>query len=96
MKPQDIKIGTVFYECQSGMNIKARATTDPVSSEGIDGRTYWQWKAVNVINDSEILYGLTEGLEHYGPRLYDSPQYISRNSSGKMVFKLLGGGEEEA
>jgi len=90
MKPSDLKIGDVFYECQSGFNIEARVTSTPESStDGHEGRTHWKWTAENTQNDEVINYGLTEGMEHYGPRLYDSPQYCHM-VDGNIVFNLIG------
>lgn len=87
---QNFKIGDVFYECEMGMNIEARVTSEPVAtfSEGLDKRQ-WTWTAENTQNGKQINYLLTEGMSHYGPRLYRMPQYC-RMVNGEMTFPLLG------
>jgi hypothetical protein len=86
------KIGDVFYECEAGINIEARVTEPPVEGAGFEGKRQWRWKAVNTQNGQEIDYLITEGLSHYGPRLYRSPQYCGY-VGGEIVFPLLGGGQ---
>lgn len=83
------KVGTVFYECEAGMNIEARVTSEPVLGEGYEGRRVLTWEAVNTQNDEPISYRLTEGLEHYGPRIYGQPKYVRVNKGG-WEFPLLG------
>lgn len=90
-----LKVGDVFYECEAGINIEARVTEAPVESIGFEDRKQWRWKAVNTQNGKEIDYLLTEGLSHYGPRLYRSPQYCGW-VGGEIVFPLLGGGQINA
>jgi hypothetical protein len=84
-----LKVGDVIYECEAGMNIEARVTEAPTETGYVDGRKQWQWKAVNTQCGEEINYLLTEGLSHYGPRLYRNPQYC-RFSEGEMTFPLFG------
>ena len=90
MKPNELNVGDIFYECQSGMNIEAKVVTQP-TSENIDisgkERIQWKWLAVNTTTKEEIDYCLTEGLEHYGPRLYSEPQYVYVKD-GNFEFKL--------
>lgn len=50
MKPSELKVGTVFYECQYGYNLKAITTTEPVRSIDIwngEEKVRWSWIAVN-------------------------------------------------
>lgn len=85
-----LKVGDVIYECGAGMNIEVRVTEQPTeTNDGPDGRKRWRWNAVNTQSGQEINYLLTEGLSHYGPRLYRSPQYC-KFSNGEMFFPLLG------
>ena len=84
-----LKVGDIFYECGGGMNLEARVTEAPVEQEGHGGRRQWRWKAINTQNGQEIDYLLTEGLSHYGPRLYRGPQYC-RVKNGDMQFPLIG------
>ena len=68
---EDIKIGDIHYEYDLGMGIKVEVITLPVRSES----GYWTWKSKQVSTGKEIDYGVTEGLEHYGPNLYDYEAY---------------------
>jgi hypothetical protein len=90
--PDDLNVGDIFYECQSGYNIKCKVLTRPewVEQE-FAGKTrkYWTWFAENVFSGEKITYGLTEGLEHYGPRLYSEPQY-AHFKDGASRFKFIG------
>lgn len=89
LEPLDLKIGDIFYECESGINIEAKVTEAVTEHEGFEGRKQWKWKAVNTQNGKEISYMLTDGLSHYGPRLYKSPQY-ARVVNGEFDFPLYG------
>lgn len=92
LSPSDIKVGDIFYECEAGMNIEAKVTVAPIVSNEFEGRKQWSWKAENTQNGDTIDYLITEGLEHYGPRLYRQPQYC-RVSNGEISFPLLGGSD---
>lgn len=81
------KIGDVFYECEAGVNIEARVTSKPIVGEGHEGRKTLSWEAVNTQNDEPISYFLTDGLGHYGPRIYRQPQY-GRIVDGVWVTSL--------
>ena len=78
MKYKELKIGDVFYECQSGHNLKMIVTSTPIIKDG-----KITWTAKNMLGD-EVDYLVTEGLEHYCPRIYDRPQYVSIKD-GKMI-----------
>jgi hypothetical protein len=91
-KPEDMNIGDIFYECQSGINLKCKVLTRPeYTNEVYSGiaKRHWKWVAENVYNGDKINYGLTEGFEHYGPRLYSEPQYV-HFIDGECVFKFMG------
>lgn len=87
--PATFKVGDVFYECQSGANIEARVVEAPKMTRTDDGKTQWSWVAENTQNGERIDYLLTEGMTHYGPRLYRSPQYV-RFRDGELIFPLVG------
>jgi len=91
---KDLKIGNITYECQYGYNIKAKVTSEPEQVCGVDEKPAWKWKAVNTQNGEEIEYMLTEGLSHYGPRLYWMPQYAKFDKEKGFVYELYGGGSE--
>jgi hypothetical protein len=92
LTPADLNVADIFYECQSGFNIKCKALTRP---EWLEEETlgkinrHWTWLAENVFSGEKISYGLTEGFEHYGPRLYWQPQY-GRFTNGEYTFEYVG------
>ena len=90
MKPDNLNVGDVFYECQYGINIKVEVITRPKYTLE-DNRRHWVWIGKNVCDGSIINYALTEGLDHYGPRIYSEPQYC-HFIDGEIVFKFLGEG----
>lgn len=90
---KDLKVGDIIYECEYGTNIEVRVLSTPGRSqatEHLDYRTQWSWKAENTQTGEVIDYLLTEGLSHYGPRLYRQPQY-ARVVDGAWSYPRLGG-----
>jgi len=79
-----------FYECEMGVNIKARVITAPVLSfdKGL-GKHQLRWEAVNAVNLTPISYLVTKGMMHYGPFIYTEPQYI-KVRGGELTYDLLG------
>lgn len=69
-------VGQLFYESEAGSNYECIVKTVPVVEYGRDDKRSALWKAVNAQNGEEIAYRVTEGLMHYGPRLYTMPQYV--------------------
>ena len=70
-----MQINDEFIELVSYASIIVRCTEAPVRSE----TGAWRWKGVRVDNGQEIDYLITEGYEHYGPKLYpvsDFPVYM--------------------
>jgi hypothetical protein len=89
-----LKVGDEFFECQYGINIHCRVLSDVIVSDYYDefskrNRTQYKWTAENVCNQEKIDFLITEGLECYGPRLYNSPQY-ARFKDGDMIFEFYG------
>ena len=68
---ENIKIGDIHYEFDYRFGIKCEVLTLPIRSS--DGQ--WKWKSKNLFTGKEIDYLITEGLEHYGPKLYDYEAY---------------------
>jgi len=91
----NLEIGDVIYECEGFTNIEVRITSKPVASisEPLEGRTQWRWTAENTQNGKSIDYLLTEGLSHYGPRLYRQPAYVTIGKDGEWKFELYGAPE---
>lgn len=87
--PADLSIDDIFYECQSGFNIKAKVLTQPtyeIVTIANKDRKQWSWKALNVTTNIIIDYTWTEGLSStYGPRIYSEPQYC-RFENGQVIF----------
>lgn len=85
---KDLKVGNIFYECQYGINIEFEVSEVPVSSTvNLMGkeRTQWTWKAKTKKGIEEDFL-LTEGLEHYGPKLYRAPQYVKVRKDGSLYY----------
>lgn len=71
LKPQDLNVGDLFVEHDSfAGSVTCRVTEKPLKKGTAMARDQWEWKAVNVDTGVEIEYLLTEGFEHYGPRIY--------------------------
>lgn len=87
--PTTFKVGDIFYECQYGANLEARVTEAPTLKTLEDGRRQWSWTAENTQNGEKIEYLVTEGLEHYGPRIYEEPQYF-RFRDEELFYPLVG------
>jgi len=66
---QNIKIGDVHYEFEYGAMIKTTVITLPKNNNG-----YWTWQSARD-NGHIVNYGVTEGMSHYGPNLYDYVAY---------------------
>lgn len=76
----ELKVGEVFFECDSGVNLTFSVTVDPVISKcDISGKEHRQvaWTANNVASGKDTIFMVTEGLEHYGPKIYRTPQYVA-------------------
>lgn len=90
-----LKVGEVFFECEYGMNLRARVTEAPTvgtvtfQNETKERRTV-KFEAVNTETNNTISYLVTEGMGAYGPRLYTHPQYgYVKDNAFRMP--LLGG-----
>ena len=70
LHPKDLKVGDVFYECAAGYNLEMNVV-DPIVYEN----EQWKWVAEDV-DRNRVNYLITDGYEHYGPRIYKEPQYI--------------------
>jgi hypothetical protein len=70
VKPSNLNVGDVFYECEHGENLQM-TVVEPVSHE--NGQ--WKWAAKNESGE-QFNYLITDGYEHYGPKIYSEPQYI--------------------
>jgi len=68
---ENIKVGDIHYEFEYNIGIKCEVITLPVR----DNKGYWTWESRNLKNNTVIKYGVTEGLSHYGPNLYDYEAY---------------------
>lgn len=70
VKPVDLKVGDVFYECSAGMNLRM-VVIKPVIHSG----DQWKWVAEDESGEP-CSYLITDGYEHYGPKIYTEPQYV--------------------
>jgi len=73
LKPENLKVGSTFYECQYGINLKFTVTVEPYS---IDGKI--QWEALSE-NDKPTNFMITVGYENYGPKIYSEPVYTMKD-----------------
>lgn len=76
ISPEDLEVGDVFYECQYGINLEFVVKTPIVKSKGFEDRDTYDWTAVSK-KGTTTNFRLTKGLEHYGPRIYEQPQYAT-------------------
>ena len=80
---ENIKIGDIHYEFAYNNAIKVEVISLPVrhapdTAEVPGGYWTWQSKVISDnpdANEKVIDYGVTEGLAHYGPNLYDYEAY---------------------
>lgn len=83
LNPEDLKKDTIFYECDYGINVKYCVIEEPrcemidVASKQQDPklRKRWQWQALAVDSNQVVDFIVTEGLEHYGPKIYSHEEY---------------------
>lgn len=78
LHPKDLTLGTIFYEYAYGISVAYEVTEEVKTSSYYDlarTREQWIWKAKDVETGEEIEFLVTEGLEHYGPKIYKEPSY---------------------
>lgn len=90
LKPQDLKLGDKFYECEYGVNMEFEVVEAPVSEQTeILDTTHLQWRWKGKRKDGEIVeFLLTEGYGHYGPKIYSSPMYLKRVNN-ELVYEVI-------
>ena len=70
---KDVKMDQIVYECQYGQNIKMRIVHDPIFVDGV-------YETMGKTDKGGIIeLRQSPGMEHYGPRLYNEPQYFILN-----------------
>lgn len=67
--PRDIHKGDILWESGQYGSIQFEVINDPTH---VDGR--WEWKARTWHGTEDYL--ITDGYEHYGPRIYRQPVYM--------------------
>lgn len=92
LEPTDLTVGQTYYECASGINLEAEVISPVEVSSFVDGdreRKQYRWKAKRR-DGTEFDCLITEGFEHYGPRIYLEPQYVSINRETKeIIYKVI-------
>ena len=69
--------GQSFYECGYGQCIEGVLLEEPTSHEVvIGGVERIQWRCKADYKGRTIDLTVTEGLEHYGPKLHETPAYV--------------------
>lgn len=64
LHPKELNVGDVFYERVWGDLLKMTVVEDVVQENG-----QWRWVAESDVGE-RIDYLLTDGYEHYGPKIY--------------------------
>lgn len=74
----DLEVGDVLVESSQYGDIYFKVASEPVVEyvSGLD-RSQVSFDGVSLKSGDTINYLLTEGLEHYGPRIYREPAYMS-------------------
>jgi len=70
LRPSELNIGDIFYECEAGMNLKMTVVEEVIHESG-----QWRWASED-IDGNRFDYLITDGYEHYGPKIYSEPQYM--------------------
>lgn len=70
LHPKDLNVGDVFYECASGTNLQMTVVKEVAHESG-----QWRWVAEDKTGE-RFNYLITDGYEHYGPKIYTEPQYV--------------------
>ena len=74
-----LKVGDTFYECEYGINMKFVVNSIPnvsINKVADKDRVHVSWTSTK-LDGTIIKHSITEGLGHYGPRIYAEPQYIT-------------------
>lgn len=69
----DLREGDVIYEDGFGSSVQVKVLDEPVKE--INGE-YTQWTFNGQTANGVVPYLITEGMEHYGPRLSRQPNYF--------------------
>lgn len=93
------QVGQKYYECGYGQNLEfevtevptVSTTTMPKTSDKADGEfqvEQLRWKAKRTKKEDEVVdFLVTQNFMHYGPRLYEGPQYGSFKD-GEFNFRI--------
>lgn len=87
----NMTVGDRFYESEYGLNIWAEIESLPFIKEvemggTIGPRRQITFQALNVGTDGYIDYMITEGMEHYGCKLYLEPEMIVIRNDGEFGY----------
>ena len=83
-----LKNNDVFFECECGMNSEYRVTENIKFN---DARDAISWKGVNTNTNEIVEFMIREDYQHYGPKIYKEPQYVSMNENDELGFQILDG-----
>jgi hypothetical protein len=70
----DIEVGDKLYEIEYGSYIECVVLSKPKRTES-GSYVQWTWEVKNTLTGKTVEYLITEGLEHYGPKLYNELVY---------------------
>ena len=77
-KVKSLKQGQIIWECGQYGSLQVELLEDPYTRMSEGGYEQVLFKAKEVKGGREINYLLTDKHMHYGPRLYNENQYITR------------------
>lgn len=80
-----LKKGQVIWECSQYGSLQVELQEDPRIQLSKDGYEQALFVAKEVKNGREINYLLTDKHMHYGPRLYNENQYITREELDAII-----------
>jgi hypothetical protein len=69
LHPTDLNVGDVFYEFAYGENLEMTVVEEVTHENG-----QYRWIAEDK-NGERFNYLITDGYEHYGPKIYSMPAY---------------------
>lgn len=69
LHPKDLNVGDVFYEFAFGENLEMTVVEEVTNEYG-----QYRWVAEDK-NGERFDYLITDGYEHYGPKIYSMPVY---------------------
>jgi hypothetical protein len=74
MQIKQLKKQDKIWECEYGLNIPLTVITDPIEKD--EG---FEVQCENYITKETVFLYAKEKYEHYGPRIYEYPEYVGHH-----------------